>query len=164
MGQMDNFALKCVALRPDFEFHGISLRLLSLNWWEIFGGRLTSLFLYKCDIDEKTLADIILHCSNLTTLSIRPYMTRTYSEDFLDDLIAEKVEQKNLQSLTLYAIVVSDEWCQKLFIIYPNIQTLSKERTIVKGMEFPPLLENFTYWIKSSSSWMVSVYEDTKLK
>ena len=155
---------RCKNLRPHFEFQGLSFRQLHSTWWKVCGNRLTSLVLYNCDVNSKTLESIIFYCANLCILSIRSCEERTYSNDLLDRFIVRKIERPNLISLNLYAIDVSNEWYRKLFQIYPNIQTLSQESVVTRGMAFPTKLDSFTYWAKSNCLWMAPLCRNPAIK
>jgi hypothetical protein len=139
MVNVGNFLIACQTLRTRFEFQGLPLRPLSRQVWEHCGVKLRSLFICNCDVDDKTVKNVILYCIELTQfhvqsskesyeLELNPdgasYRGVFCSEGILDELIERKFQQRKLVSLELFfAVRVPTRMYQKLFQIYPCVRT-----------------------------------------
>ena len=144
-----------------FEFHGLVICNLGWRWWQLCGDQMTSLVLYECRMNDELLENIILFCTKMRALSIDSHAVCTFSYDFLNRFIAHGIERPNLLSLKLHMIDVPDVLVQKLFQIYPNIQTLNQES--VPG-SFPPQLKNFTQFIRSDCLWLMPLSWNPAIK
>lgn len=164
----------CRVLRKKLEFHRVALsKLPSSILWKECGTRIESLFLHECAVNDDTIKNIIIYCSNLTSfyLSLWPYSSEDLkfcSEVTLDDLINSKVERRRLHSFKLHFPGVTTEMFQKIFRIYPCIRTfgLGCNGTIFdhENLEPPAMLENFTCKAIHKPSTIVSLCRNPRLK
>jgi len=63
--------VRCTTLRSHFEFQGLSLHLLPSSVWEQCGDKMQSLFIHGCDVDDDTIASVIVYCPNLIHLRLQ---------------------------------------------------------------------------------------------
>lgn len=180
------FIVRCRTLRRDIEFLGLHLRTLPDTVWEQCGARIKSLFIRECTVNNRTIRNIILHCSNLKIFRVEskdPKKKSFCSEYILDDLIKSKVERKNLFSFNLHSSYpISIEQYQKILRIYPCIRTFGLGSSCARSrlhyvntwtllprpnyvdLELPSTIENFTCKEVYSSKSMLTFSEKSNLR
>lgn len=133
--RLASYIVKCRKIRAHIEFQDLQVWKLSPIVWESHGERILSLHLYDCRITDSTIRNIILCCTNLTSLCIQVPDFRYRDVNFvdsrvfcrelvLDELIERKIERRNLHTFQFFVPAhVPNDYFRKIFLIYLCIRT-----------------------------------------